>query len=131
MSVPLSYQFHGAPLAKPLDADALARLFPMSARAAQAWLRELPNIVVGRRRFTTEAWLVTWMAANVRNAPVPKNYDPLEAAVVERAIWLVGQLVQQGKLALPKSLTGGNRGNADSLLSPFAPVPVPQPETAA
>ena len=123
MSVPLAYQFHGAPLARPLDAAALAKLFPMPLRAAQAWLRKLPHVRVGRRCFTTEAWLVMWMATDVRNAPVPKNYDPLEAAVVERAIWLMGELVRRGQIAV---LPGGNRGNGAD--SPFAPVPIPQPE---
>jgi len=112
MSVPLSYQFHGGPLAKPLDAAQLAKLFPMPLRAAQAWLRKLPHVRVGRRCFTTEAWLVTWMAASMRNAPVPKNYDPLEGAVVERAIWLVGEMVRQGKITV---LAGRANGNGDTL----------------
>jgi hypothetical protein len=78
----------------------LAERFHLRLAVARALLRELPHVQIGRRRFTTEAWLAQWMAAQMKNPPPVICFDPLEQAVAERAAWLVGQMVDQGKLAV-------------------------------
>src|SRR5438874_1574108 len=78
----------------------LANRFGLTLRKARSWIRELPHIQLGRSRFTTEPWLAAWLVANLKNPPVVKNFDPLEAAIVERAAWAVGELVRQKKLAV-------------------------------
>ena len=118
-----------------VGAAELAAWSGCTMRVARAWLAEMSNVRRGRRLFTTVPWLAEWLAQNVKNRPRITHFDPLQKTVGTLAAWTVGELVRQGVIVvLPKcteSLTGGNRGKEDSLLSPFAPVPIPQPETAA
>ncbi len=81
-----------------ITAADLARRFGLSQVKAHRWLRELPHVNVGRHRFTTEPWLAGWMAAQVKNPPPVNSFDPLEGAVIERAIWLIERLVERGRL---------------------------------
>lgn len=84
----------------PISSSDLARIFGLSMVRAHAWLRQLPHVKVGRARYTRAEWLAQWEAAHLKNPPVVKCFDPLEAAVAERAAWAVGELVRQGKIAV-------------------------------
>src|SRR5262245_47979861 len=79
-----------------IDADQLAKRFGLTARQANAWLRKLPTSKVGRTRFTTEAWLVGWLAEHVENPPLPTSYNPLDEAVLVRMEWALQKLVERG-----------------------------------
>lgn len=83
-----------------ITAADLASCFGITLLKAHQLMRRpgFPHLKLGRHRVTTEPMLASWMAANVKNAPVIKNFDPLEAAVIEKAIWLIGELVKQGVL---------------------------------
>lgn len=88
-----------------IDAAALAVRFRITKDQARRWLREpapagLPHVQRGRRRWTTEAWLAEWMASNLRNQPRIQGTSPLDEKLVERAAWMVGELVKQGRLAV-------------------------------
>ena len=76
----------------------LARRYGLGPASASRWMRALPHFQVGRRRFTTEAWLASWAAARVKNPPAVKNFDPLEAAVMEQSLWRIARLVEAGEL---------------------------------
>jgi hypothetical protein len=81
----------------------LVRIFPgLSLMAAHRLIRskDFPNFKIGRNRYTTEAWLAGWMTKQLRNPPPLKCFDPLEAAVVDRAAWAVGELVRTGRLSV-------------------------------
>ena len=92
-----------------IDADELGRRYGLSPRAAAAWLRKLPHVRLGRRRFTSEAWLASWMVANMKNPPRPTNCDPLRADAIEYGAWAIGELVRQGKIHLPHEQAGRER----------------------
>jgi len=83
-----------------LFAADLARLAGLSLVKAHAWLRQLPHVKVGRSRYTRPEWLAQWEVSMLKTPPVTKSFDPLEAAVADRAAWAVGELVRQGKLRL-------------------------------
>lgn len=91
-----------------ITAADLARLYGLSMVRAHAWLRELPHVKVGRSRYTRKEWLAGWEAAHLKNPPRVQNFDPLEAAVADRAAWAVGELVRQGKLAVLPKFAGSN-----------------------
>lgn len=88
-----------------IGAGELAQLFPgLSMVAVHRLMRSMPNIRVGRHRYTTPEWLSGWRTAQLKNPPQVKCFDPLEEAVLDRAAWAVGELVKRGHLVLPDRL---------------------------
>ena len=96
----------------PISASQLAQRFGLTKREAQRWLRELPHVQKGRRRFTTEDWLAQWMAAHLKHAPKVCGTSPLDSLVAERAAWCVAELVRQGKLAVLPTINSELKGAA-------------------
>jgi hypothetical protein len=86
----------------PIGAAQLAQMFGLSMVATHQLMRSpgFPSFKVGRSRFTTEPWLAGWMAAQLKNPPPVKSFDPLEDEVIRKCSWAVGELVRQGKLAI-------------------------------
>lgn len=92
-----------------IGAGELARLFGIPLVKAHQLMRQkgFPHLKIGRQRLTTEPLLAGWMAVNVKNPPAPTCFDPLERAVVERAAWVVGELVKDGRLRVAPVQTQG------------------------
>ena len=85
----------------PVSLDQLrARLDLKSRRRAAALMRQMRHVRQGREMWTTEGWLAVWLAERSVGAAFKRKatYDPLEEAVVERVVHLVGELAARGAI---------------------------------
>ena len=78
-----------------------SRFFPSDkgTRRARWLMRQMRHVKARGEMWTTEQWVAAWLAEKeVRRMPAPKavNYDPLEEAVIERAVRLISDLAGRG-----------------------------------
>ena len=90
------------PTARVVTLEDLRRRFGKpTVRSAKKLLRQMRHVQDGMALYTTEAWLAEFLAARAVPAVQPKkapSYNPLEEAVISRAVALVREMVARGEL---------------------------------
>lgn len=88
-----------------------------SRRAARALMRKMRHVSENTSRgeiWTTEAWIAEWLAARcvqgLDKAAARATYDPLEEAVIERTVRLVGELARRGVIRPTEGINMGATG---------------------
>src|SRR5215471_12780304 len=85
---------------RPVGVEELRARFGLrSNRAARGLMRRMAHLSEGRQMWTTEEWLAEWTARAKCHGALyqpAQNLDPLEEAVVERVVRLVGELAARG-----------------------------------
>jgi len=84
-----------------------ARFALPSRRAAMALMRRMRHVQEGRELYVTEEWLAEWLidrALPGLDQPKAQSFNPLTAAVDDRAKTLLQRLVRNGELHVNPSL---------------------------
>ena len=95
---------------RPITLDAFQRMFALpSRRGAKALMRRMRHIEEnrGRELYTTHEWLAEWLAARTlpgMDRPAVLSYNPLEDAVLQRAVTLISSMVARGELVVGPTL---------------------------
>lgn len=89
---------------RPITLEVFQRMFALpSRRRAKALMRRMRHIEERREIYTTHEWLAEWLAARAlpgMDRPAVLSYNPLEEAVLDRAVALVGSMVARGELTV-------------------------------
>lgn len=94
----------------PITLDAFQRMFALpSRRRAKNLMRRMRHIEEnrGRELYTTHEWLAAWLAARAlpgMDRPAVLSYNPLEDAVLQRAVSLISSMAARGELTVGPAL---------------------------
>ena len=95
---------------RPITLEAFQRMFALpSRRGAKALMRRMRHIEEdrGRQIFTTHEWLAEWLTVRAlpgMDRPAVLNYNPLEDAVLQRAVALIVSMTARGELTVGPAL---------------------------
>lgn len=93
---------------RPITLDAFQRMFALpSRRGAKALMRRMRHIEERREIYTTHEWLAAWLVTRAlpgMDRPAVLSYNPLEEAVLQRAVALISSMVARGELTVGPAL---------------------------
>lgn len=93
---------------RPITLDVFQRMFALpSRRRAKNLMRRMRHIEERREIYTTHEWLAAWLATRAlpgMDRPAVLHYNPLEDAVLQRAVALISSMAARGELTVGPAL---------------------------